>query len=224
MNMKEKKFKMWALIIVLGVITVFMISIYMQERKQESELSPVAEIKINGLFLPQPQQITPFNLTNHHGKIFSQENLNGHWTMMFFGFTNCATVCPTTMVALNKMYQSLRKKLPADQLPQIVMVSVDPDRDSVTRMDQYINAFNSDFIGVRADIVATVALEKQLHIVAAKLETDGQGKNHYTINHTADILVFNPKGQLQAVLSSPHQPDQMVKDYQLIQSATRTTL
>jgi cytochrome oxidase Cu insertion factor (SCO1/SenC/PrrC family) len=62
----------------------------------------------------------------------------------------------------------------------------------------------------------TMALEKQLHIAAAKMQVDGQGKNHYTINHSTDILLLNPKGQLQAYLAFPHKAQQMANDYKLI--------
>lgn len=173
-------------------------------------------VKIDGVFLAQTKGIENFNLTSSDGKPFTKDNLNGHWTMMFFGFTNCGMVCPTTMAALGEMYKQLEKDLPANQLPQVVMISVDPDRDSQQRMKEYVTSFNPKFIGARADIAETVALEKQLHIAAAKMQVDGQGKNQYTINHSAEVLLFNPKGQLQAYLAYPHQAPQMVKDYKLI--------
>jgi protein SCO1/2 len=164
-----------------------------------------------GVYLPQPRtDIMDFKLTDNHGKPFTRDNLKGHWTMMFFGFTNCGLVCPTTLAALRDMYKTLQKTLPADQLPQVVMVSVDPERDTVKRMNDYVTSFDPHFIGARADIDETVQLEKNLHIAAAKIESNG----HYTINHSAEILLFNPLGQLQAFLTYPHHAPQMVKDYQ----------
>lgn len=179
-----------------------------------------SNVKIDGIFLSSPKEINHFNLSASTGKPFTKDNLTGQWTMMFFGFTNCSMVCPTTMAALNNMYKLLQKDLSANEMPQIVMVSVDPDRDTVKRMKEYVTAFNPNFIGARADIRETVTLEKQLHIAAAKMQVDGEGKNHYTINHSAEILLFNPKGELQAYLSFPHQPEQMAKDYkQIIKAA-----
>lgn len=175
-----------------------------------------AALKIDGVVLPEAQSAPHFQLTDHLGKPFTEENLKGRWTMVFFGFTNCGMVCPTTMAALNDMYQDLKKDLPDNKLPRIVMISVDPDRDSVKKMKDYVNSFNPDFIGARADITETVVLEKQLHIAAAKMQADGEGKNHYTINHTADVLLFNPNAQLQAFLAYPHQAKQMANDYKLI--------
>lgn len=180
---------------------------------------PAAKVEIDGVMLPQTKATENFNLTDNHGKSFTQENLKGHWTMVFFGFTNCGMVCPTTMAALSDMYKSLGNDLSANQLPQVVMVSVDPDRDSVQRMNDYVAAFNPSFIGIRGGIGETITLENQLHIAAAKIQTDEKGKDHYTINHSAEILLFNPKGELQAYLSYPHEARQMAKDYKTILAA-----
>jgi len=171
---------------------------------------------IDGVILPKPRIIANFSLTDHHNQSFTKKQLQGHWTMMFFGFTSCALVCPTTLSELNKMYQLLEKELPADKLPQVIFVTVDPNRDTLARLNEYVTAFNKNFIGVRANITMTVAFEKQLHIAAATVTTDNSGQKNYTINHSAEILVFNPRGELYAYLSYPHQALQLVKDYKLI--------
>ncbi len=178
-------------------------------------------INVDGMYLAKPVDVTNFQLTDNHGKPFTKENLQGQWTMMFFGFTNCGMVCPLTMSALNKMYKILQTELPDNKLPQVVMVSVDPSRDSVKRMNAYVAAFNPHFIGARTGISETIAIEKQFHIAAAKMQVDSQGKDHYTINHSAEILLFNPRAQLTAFLSYPHKPEQMARDYQLILANTK---
>lgn len=174
------------------------------------------DIKIDGTYLTSAIPIQDFKLTDNHGNAFTRDSLVGHWTMLFFGFTNCGMVCPTTMASLSTMYKTLQTQLPDQQLPQIMFISVDPDRDSVSRINDYVTAFNPHFAGARGTIEDTVALEKQLHIVAAKMQVDGMGKNNYTINHSAEILLVNPQGKLQAYFTFPHEADQMVKDYKLI--------
>src|SRR5689334_17653699 len=139
-------------IILIVIAIVFVIEIYFGffEHKEVSN-----NIKIDGVFLPQTKEINDFNLTGSDGKPFTKANLNGQWTMMFFGFTNCGMVCPTTMAALSDMYKQLEKDLPKNQMPQVVMVSVDPDRDSQQRMKEYVTSFNPHFIGARANINET---------------------------------------------------------------------
>ena len=195
------------------ILLVFVIAaniFYFSRSKQTSA------IKIDGVYLTKPTDIADFQLTDNKGKIFTKTNLTGHWTFLFFGFTNCGMVCPTTMAALNNMHKILEKDLPQDQLPQVVLVSVDPERDTTQRINEYVKAFNPHFIGARGDMAATTALEKQLHIISVKMLADGQGKNHYTINHSAEIMLFNPSAKLQAFLSYPHQAEQMANDYKLI--------
>jgi len=173
------------------------------------------EARIDGVVLTTPQDMMNFQLTDNSGNPYSQANLKGHWTMMFFGFTNCGMVCPTTMAALNQMYKALQQELPDNQLPSVIMVSVDPERDTVARMNEYVNAFNPNFIGLRGEMPQIEALEKNLHLVSVKMQA-GSGKNQYTINHSAEIMIFNPQGQLQALMAYPHKPDQMEQDYKTL--------
>jgi protein SCO1/2 len=173
------------------------------------------EARIDGVVLTNPQAMMNFQLTDNRGNAYSQADLQGHWTMMFFGFTNCGMVCPTTMAALNQMYKALQQEIPDNQLPSIIMVSVDPERDTVARMNEYVNAFNPNFIGLRGDMTQIEALEKNLHLVSVKMQA-GTGKNQYTINHSAEIMIFNPHGQLQALMAYPHKPDQMEQDYKTL--------
>jgi protein SCO1/2 len=174
------------------------------------------QVRVDGFYLAPAKEINDFQLTDTSQSPYTKQNLQGHWTMMFFGFTNCGMVCPLTMTALKQMYASLEKDLPAAQLPDIVMVSVDPERDSLERMKEYVTEFNPRFRGARAEMPEIEALEKQLHLVSIKMKADGQGANHYTINHSAEIMVFNPDGKLQAFLAYPHTAAQMATDYKTI--------
>jgi protein SCO1/2 len=173
-------------------------------------------IKIDGVYLSAAKEINDFNLQDTSGQPYTKKDLQGHWTLMFFGFTNCGMVCPLTMTALRNMYDNLQTILPANQLPEIRMVSVDPDRDSLPRLKEYVTTFNPKFQGARAEMPEIAALEKQLHLVSVKMQATGQGKDQYTINHSAEIMVFNPEGKLQAFLAYPHTADQMANDYQII--------
>jgi protein SCO1/2 len=209
--------KLIVIILTLAAIVATLVVSFGVIRHQQ-RIYDVKSIKIDGFFLPTPKDLHNFQLTTNDGKPFTKDSLKGHMTLMFFGFTNCRYVCPTTLATLNKVYQILQKELPENKLPQIVMVSVDPERDTVVKMNTYINSFNSHFIGVRGDMVQTHALAKQLNIVAIKVQ-EGKGKNDYYMDHSAEILVFNPDGQLQAYLSYPHKTKQLVEEYKSMLSA-----
>lgn len=206
-----KKEKLFFLSMTALALTLMGLAWYLYQHHYFSK-----KIKIDGVVLDTPTPIPHFNFTDQNNHVFTEENLKGRWTFMFFGFTNCGYVCPTTLTELNKMYKILQKKSAQNILPQIVFVSVDPERDTIQRIGEYIDAFNSKFIGIRADANETEILEKQLHILAVKVKSANQTGDHYSINHTAEILLINPKGHIQAYLSFPHRVDSLIKDYQLI--------
>lgn len=177
-----------------------------------------SEIKIDGTVLPQTRFIQPFNLTDNSGNSFNKDAIKGHWTLMFFGFTNCASICPTAMSALAKMYRQLESHIPQQLLPQVVMVSVDPERDTVKRMNDYVKSFDSHFIGVNGNMDETKAFANQMSVVFEKVDMPN---GNYYMNHSAEIMLMDPAGNLRAFFSSPHVPEHMVQDYEAIIRAYR---
>lgn len=214
---EQKSHKKLITIILLGVAIVVTTFFYTAGIAHAKNISDAQNIKINGLYLKTPTTINNFQLTDNHGKEFTKANLKNHWTLMFFGFTNCGYVCPTTLTAMKNLSQILQKEIPANQLPQILFISVDPARDTVEKLNSYVTAFNPNFIGARGDTANLDILKKQFHIVAVKVP--GKGKNNYAINHTAEIMLINPDAKLQAFFSFPVNPAQIANQYQLILKA-----
>ena len=172
-----------------------------------SVIRPPVAIKIHGTYMNSPNDITAVHLIDNDGKPFNRQNLLGHWTMLFFGFTHCPMICPTTLSLLNNMYKLLEKKLPDKQLPHIMLISVDPDRDSEEVLTQYVHGFNTQFTAARANVTDILAFEQQLHLVVS-------GNN--PLNHSMDIILVNPDAKVQAYFSYPHQADELAKDYKAI--------
>lgn len=164
-----------------------------------------------GVFYSWPNR-NDFQLQDYQGREFSTRNLKGHWTLMFFGFTQCPMMCPLTMSALQEMYRNLEQEMPREQLPQVVLVTLDPERDSLERLREYVQAFNPRFIGLRGDKAQTVALMRKFHVIAVKMQADG-GSDRYTLNHGGEILVFNPEGKMTASWAYPHTAKVLVREY-----------
>lgn len=171
-----------------------------------SNFNHPSDIQIKGTFLKPAFDIADFHLMDQTEKALTKEQFQGRWTFVFFGFTNCPMICPTTMTVLNKMYSQLEKDLPKNQLPQVVMISVDPKRDTTKQLNEFVHRYNPQFIGARADKEEIASLEKQLHLPVAD----------NLMNHSQAIILFNPKAQVQAYFSSPQEAVQLVKDYKLI--------
>ena len=101
---------------------------------------------IHGVYLPEGRTLVPFSLQSTLGKPFSDQNFKNKWTLMFFGYTHCPDICPTTLSVLNQTWLKLAKNSLTKAL-QVVFVSIDPDRDELASLGQYVHYFNADFIG-----------------------------------------------------------------------------
>ena len=158
-----------------------------------------SEMKINGLYLlDTPRSIGEFELVDHQGATFNRSRLEGKWSLVFFGFTYCPDVCPTTMTFLNEFMASLEGTEAQDI--QVVMVTVDPARDTVQQLAGYVPFFNPDFIGVTGEFL-------DIHRVATALNTPfrkvmGEGDN-YQVDHSANIVLINPRGDYHGFFKAP---------------------
>ncbi|HEU5281531.1 MAG TPA: SCO family protein [Gammaproteobacteria bacterium] len=174
----------------------------------QKEIYDKNHVNIKGTYLIKPLPAPDFILTTNQKTTFTKANLKGRWSLVFFGFTQCNMVCPVTMHALKDIYLSLQKTLPAKQLPQVILISVDPDHDNLNTLNQYVTSFNPAFIGARTNPENTKTLEKQFHITAMKTGT--------TINHSSDVMLINPQAEIQAYFSFPLQTDATIQAYKVI--------
>jgi protein SCO1 len=162
--------------------------------------------------LTPPRPLPPLDLIDHDNRAFDAARLRGHWTFMFFGFTSCPDVCPTTLTALAQT-QKLLAGLPDALRPQVVLISVDPERDTPERLAAYVKAFDPSFVGVTAARAAVEDLARQMGVLVAISKLDG---GNYTVEHSAAIFLINPDGALHALTSPPHVPKVIAEDYRRI--------
>ncbi|MEC7107208.1 MAG: SCO family protein, partial [Pseudomonadota bacterium] len=132
-------------IVFIGIVLVmFVVSVL-----RVPQLS-VEEMRNKGVFLlPTPRDIAAFELTDHMGNTFDRSSISGRWSFVFFGFVSCPDVCPTSMSVLGKVDRQLQTSDPelAEQF-QGILVSVDPERDSIESLARYATAFSPRFLGV----------------------------------------------------------------------------
>lgn len=159
--------------------------------------------------LEQARPVPVVTLFDHNGEAFSPGKLNGEWSLWFFGFTNCPDVCPTTLATLAQVKKGLR-----EDMPQVVLVSVDPERDDPSRLKSYTQYFDESFIGATGPFGALDELTKGLGVAYQKLP--GENDNDYQVDHTSWLMLLNPDGELVAYFSPPHQPGQIANDIKKI--------
>ncbi|MFM0386155.1 SCO family protein [Paraburkholderia dipogonis] len=135
-----------------------------------------------------------FSLPDTSGKVRTMADYKGKVVVLFFGYTHCPDVCPTTMAELSQALQQLG---PEDaKRVQVLFVTVDPDRDTPALLAQYVPAFNSTFVGLRpADQAQLTKITKDFRVYYAKVP--GKTADSYTMDHTAASYVFDPDGKLR---------------------------
>jgi protein SCO1/2 len=189
-----------ALIAILAVIAIVAWLVIKQSPfKQPAFQAPPATI------LPEPRTLGGFSLRDQNNQVFNADSFKGHWNFVFFGYTHCPDVCPNTMVVFNIIKQELDKTLGKDNNVRFVLVSVDPERDTVEEMAAYTDYFNKDFIGVTGKPEEVMKLSRQIGIVYVR-SSESPDKKYYLVDHTASIMLVDPQGSWYAVYSAPHDP------------------
>ena len=178
---------------------------------------PAAAVELTtGKFLAPSRELPDFSLIDQQGRIFGSANLRGHWSLLFFGYTNCPDFCPTTLTTLAAMQKRLRAAK-APVLPQVIFVSIDAKRDTPAQLAKYVPYFDPEFIGLTAaDQPSIEAVARKLGVGVIIQPASGGG---YTVDHTGAIFVLTPDARLAAILTGPFSVDALQGDFQRIVGA-----
>lgn len=210
-------------------IALFFLFSANQQVEMQSELNDLGAT----VYPEQNPLVANFTLQDQYGGAFSVEQFSDRWSLVFFGFTNCPNICPLTMVELGQFYRGLQDSNPADlPMPQVVMVTVDPERDDSEALADYVDDYHADFLGLGGDSDQIQALAQQLYVVMENTaEREAEMMNQDTENHSqhapqgqimsgfdhsGHISVINPSGELHAVIRLPHRDQYLTSAYELI--------
>jgi protein SCO1/2 len=167
----------------------------------------------SGTWLPRARPLAEFQLQDLSGAQFTRDTLRGHPTLLFFGFTNCPDVCPTTLAILAQL-----QRQPPLPDTRVVFVSIDPERDSSASLQVYLGAFSKDFIGVRGDQAGLAPLLKSLNAIAVR---ESLPNGSYTMDHSATLYLLDRDARLVAVFSPPFSASALATDLHQVGAAQR---
>ncbi len=156
-----------------------------------------------------------FALTDHHGKPSKLADFKGKAVVMFFGYTQCPDVCPTTMVEMSEVMKQLG---PLADKVQVLFVTIDPARDTQALLAQYVPGFDSRFIGLYGNEEETEKVAKEFKVFFQKVP--GKTEGSYTMDHTAGSYVFDPQGHIRLFVRHDQGPEPIVHDLKLLLSGT----
>lgn len=185
-------------------------------------IPPPLDVQLQGVRTYDPRISMPeFALTDHLGRPFTRANLTDGWTLLFFGYTQCPDICPTTLSNLAQMMKQLSPA--AQQRVRVVFVSVDSDRDTPATVAEYVSHFDSRFTGITGHTDEQLqALTQPLNVFYEyeKSENEnGTSISGYQVNHVASVLLIDPHGHLVADAAPPH----TAATFTALVAAARTT-
>lgn len=192
-----------AIVAVLALAIGFALSWYQASSK------PV-KLESGTWFGEQARALPDFELIDHRGQPLTRASLNGKWSLLFFGFTHCPDICPTTLLSLQEMMQSIDDADVADAI-RVYLISVDPERDTTEVLRDYVTYFNPDFIGATATMDRLRVLTRSLGI-AHDIHGRDDASGNYNVDHSAAIVLVNPEAEFAALFSAPHDATTMARD------------
>ena len=183
-------------------IGIVLLLCFLAACKPASETGKLVATDITGADFGQT-----LSLTDHTGKPRTLADFKGKAVALFFGYTHCPDVCPTTMADMKKTMKLLGSR--ADEL-QVLFVTLDPERDTQEVLAQFVPSFDARFIGLRGSVEEIAATAKAFKIFSSKVQSEG--RSAYTIDHSAGMYIFDKAGRIRLYIDYGEKPQDMAND------------
>ena len=175
------------------------------------------ELLVNGFYrLQQPIPLSDFSLEKEDGSYFTKSDLQGKWTIMYFGFSSCPSDCPVTMSELRKLINTLREKDFELYDKQWILVTIDPERDSAEDINFYASRFDSSFIGLRAERPTLLSLTTQLNVAKVMPMKHEMHSIEDLSKHVNNIILINKDAEYFGFFRPPFDISKLSLTYQSI--------
>ena len=189
--------------LLIPVVAVGMIVLNMYDTDRDDALSDIS--------ISSQEPIVIDGLVDHLDRPLTRSRLTNNWSFVFFGFTNCPDVCPLTLNQLVAVNRAIKKRTDIEKYPTFYFVSVDPERDTKPRLAEYVGYFDSSFVGLTGEIEKLIKFEKQFDAYHRYGRKNSAG--NYTVQHSAEVYLINPAGNLIAKFTPPLDINTMVEQF-----------
>jgi protein SCO1 len=210
-NRKSLEFSVMATTVVLAAALagVWIVGID-RETDSQATLLPDQAMRL----LSEPKPLIDFALTDDRNRPFDLASLKGKWSFLFFGYTHCPDVCPTTLATLARAHDSIAKSTGGARNIQFVFVSVDPNRDTAGRLRKYVDYFDTSFVGATGNDVQIANLAGQLG--AAYQVAATPGLEDYPVYHTTALYLVDPQARYRAVFTPPLDAEAISRRFKVV--------
>lgn len=197
---------LWFVVVpVLALLVVVIYGNIFSLKKQYPEF-------LQEVIYPDLKSLQAFSLIDHQNRVFGLDQLKGRWTFLVFGYTQCPDICPATLSQLASLNQLMNEKMEDGLAPKFLFVSVDPARDSVNVLNDYIRYFDDGFIAVTGSLQHIEAFEDQFSVFHQYDRPDSDG--NYAVTHSAEIFLIDPAARIVAKFAPPISTQKVTRQFQ----------
>lgn len=201
-------------VIVLVLIIAVLLGLFLNRVLMPRILSAKEMVNNGAIMFSAPREVSTFNFIDQNGKQFNNSQLEGYWTFVFFGFTHCPDICPTTLALFNQLARNLSETEFIDAT-RFMLVTLDPVRDTPEKLKQYVEYFNPAFIGVTGEFLQLRRFATELNVAFQKVVTDHES-GEYTIDHGGNVALINPQGYYHGLYKPPLDANKMALTYKSV--------
>ena len=188
-------------VFVLVLMIIAVVALFVNKTLRSQQISKEGLRQLGAIVFEKSRTVPQFHFTDQNNNAFTNSNLTGGWTFLFPGFSFCPDICPQTLLTLNNFYEKLSQE--QRNKVQIILLSVDPDRDTTDRLKSYINYFNENFIAISSSSVKDIInFGIAINVVFSVLRPE-EKQGNYNIDHSANITIFDDKGNYAGFIKPP---------------------
>lgn len=216
MSKSASRRRPWLLVVI--VLAAAGLGLWASQRYTAGPAAPPLPAVKSATLLPNPRVLPAFTLQQSDGTPLTAEELKGHWTLVFIGFTHCPDICPTTLAELAGA-QKQWASMPAAIRPRVLFVSADPERDSPQLVGQYAHAFHPDTLAATAPLPQMEAFARSLSLVYMKVPGNSGQADDYTLDHSAAVVLLDPQARMAGVIQQPFDVPAIAADLRTLTQA-----
>ena len=195
----------------LTVVAGFGLGLYTNQSQQP------AKLEISGFAFPEPEPLENIELVGQNSEAITTDDFKNQWTFVYVGYTFCPDACPLTLSTMNQTHALLTES--EEQSPQMMLVSVDPERDTPERLAEYVAYFNPEFKGATGSPENLQNFANQTRAIYSL--PDDRSSGEYLVDHSSSIVLINPDAAVHAIFTPPQTAEKLAKDFAEIITAYR---
>jgi protein SCO1/2 len=206
MNDTAQRRGIWITVAALVAVMALLVGLFVQQFYNPDRLDPNWLRARGALVFDTPRPMPAAQLVDQQGEAFDGSAFAGQWDLLFFGFTFCPDICPTTMATLGRTMEALEER--GAPTPQVTMVSVDPARDTPERLNDYVAFYDPTFRGLTGEFLDVHRFATSLNIAFRKAPGDDE---NYLVDHSAQLVLLNPQGQYMGLIKPPYEAERLAE-------------